>query len=145
MLGYGKRAQNAIAAVSYLAGLDADGPPASSLMIAESRNLPKPLVAKVLTILSQAGLVAGSPGPGGGYRLTRPSGEVSLLDVVRHFETVDAPAMCPLGPDWCGKKKENCPLHDELITIHEQTLKLLEETTFAGFANSGPMGYGEQR
>ena len=141
MLGYGKRAQNAIAAVSYLAGLDAESSPASSLVIAQSRRLPKPLVAKVLTILSQAGVVEGSPGPGGGYRLTRPPEEVSLLDVVRHFEQVDVPAMCPLGPDWCGKEKQNCPLHDQLLAIHEQTLKLLEETSFAGFATSGPMGH----
>ena len=141
MLGYGKRAQNAIAAVSYLAGLDAESPPASSLVIAQSRKLPKPLVAKVLTILSQAGLVVGSPGPGGGYRLTRPAAEVSLLDVVRHFEQVDAPAMCPLGPDWCGKKEELCPLHDRLLALHEQTLKSLENITFAGFAKTGPMGH----
>ena len=142
MLGYGKRAENAIAAVSYLAGLDGDAPPASSLVIAQSRKLPKPLVAKVLTILSQAGVVSGSPGPGGGYRLARAAEEVSLLDVVRHFEQVDAPAMCPLGPDWCGREKQNCPLHDELIEIHEKTLKSLKETTFGGFANTGPMGHG---
>lgn len=141
MLGYGKRAQNAIAAVSYLAGLDAESPPASSQVIAQSRKLPKPLVAKVLTILSQAGLVTGSPGPGGGYRLSRPAAEVSLLDVVRHFEQVDTPAMCPLGPDWCGKKEENCPLHEQLIELHESTLKSLANTTFAGFKITGPMGH----
>ena len=142
MLGYGKRAQNAIAAVSYLAGLDADSPPASSRVIAQSRKLPRPLVAKVLTILSQTGVVEGSPGPGGGYRLTRPPEEVSLLDVVRHFEQVDAPAMCPLGPDWCGRETPDCPLHDALIAIHERNLKRLEETHFGGFAHTGPMGYG---
>lgn len=141
MLGYGKRAQNAIAAVSYLAGLDAESPPASSLIIAQSRKLPKPLVAKVLTILSQAGLVTGSPGPGGGYRLAKPAAEVSLLDVVRHFEQVDTPAMCPLGPDWCGRKQDNCPLHDHLIELHESTLKSLADTTFAGFVRTGPMGH----
>ena len=141
MLGYGKRAQNAIAAVSYLAGLDADAPPASSLVIARSRKLPKPLVAKVLTILSQAGLVTGSPGPGGGYRLAHPAAEVSLLDVVRHFEQVDVPAMCPLGPDWCGKKDEECPLHEQMLKLHQNTVDALERTTFAGFAESGPMGH----
>jgi Rrf2 family protein len=141
MLGYGKRAQNAIAAVSYLAGLDVDSPPASSEVIARSRKLPKPLVAKVLTILSQAGLVKGSPGPGGGYRLARPAAEVSLLDVVRHFERVDVPAMCPLGPDWCGKKDENCPLHERLLELHGNTLAALKQTTFVGFEKTGPMGH----
>ena len=141
MLGYGKRAQNAIAAVSYLAGLDPEAGPASSAVIAEARKLPKPLVAKVLTILSQTGLVAGSPGPGGGYRLAKPPSEVSLLDVVEHFEQVDAPAMCPLGPGWCGHN-EPCPLHDELSALHASTLEALQNTTFAGFVETGPMGDG---
>ncbi len=132
MLGYGKTAQNAIAAVSYLAGLGDGDDPASSAVIAKARNLPKPLVAKVLTILSRHGLVEGATGPGGGYRLAKPPGDISLLDVVRHFDQVDTPAMCPLGPDWCGNN-EPCPLHDKLVELHETTLRTLAETSFEGF------------
>ena len=139
MLGYGKTAQNAIAAVSYLAGLDEGEHPASSAVIAKARGLPKPLVAKVLTILSRHGLVEGSTGPGGGYRLAKPAGDISLLDVVEHFDRVDAPAMCPLGPEWCGNN-EPCPLHDKLVELHESTLHTLAETSFEGFQGTGSGG-----
>lgn len=136
MLGYGKTAQNAIAAVSYLAGLDEGAPPASSAVIARARKLPKPLVAKVLTILSRHGVVEGSTGPGGGYRLAKPAAEISLLDVVEHFDQVDAPAMCPLGPGWCGNN-DPCPLHETLEGLHQSSLKSLAGTSFDGFRQMG--------
>ncbi len=132
MLGYGKTAQNAIAAMSYLAGMEEDALPASSAVIAKARNLPKPLVAKVLTILSRNGLVDGSTGPGGGYRLAKAAQDISLLDVVQHFDHVDAPAMCPLGPEWCGNN-DPCPLHETLEGLHQRTLEALASTTFEGF------------
>ena len=132
MLGYGKTAQNAIAAMSYLAGMEEDALPASSAVIAKARNLPKPLVAKVLTILSRNGLVDGSTGPGGGYRLAKAAQDISLLDVVQHFDQVDAPAMCPLGPKWCGNN-DPCPLHEMLVELHQTTLVSLSKTSFGGF------------
>ena len=132
MLGYGKTAQNAIAAMSYLAGMEEEALPASSAVIAKARNLPKPLVAKVLTILSRNGLVDGSTGPGGGYRLAKAAQDISLLDVVQHFDHVDAPAMCPLGPEWCGNN-DPCPLHEMLVELHQTTLVSLSKTSFGGF------------
>ncbi len=69
MLRYGKTTQSAIAAMSRLAEqYDGGRTRVSSGDIAATRNLSRPLVAKMLTTLSQAGLIRGSPGPGGGYR-----------------------------------------------------------------------------
>jgi Rrf2 family iron-sulfur cluster assembly transcriptional regulator len=99
---YSKLVQAGIAAVSYLAAVDSESRLAGSAEIAESREISRTLVAKILTILSRAGIVAGTPGPSGGYRLARPAGEISLLDVVRVFEDLDDRVMCPFGPNWCG-------------------------------------------
>ena len=71
MTPYGKTAQNAVAAMSRLAEAYAENRLLSSIDIARDRNLPQTLVAKLLTMLSQAGLVEGVRGPGGGYRLAR--------------------------------------------------------------------------
>lgn len=79
--------QHAIAALSRLAELyNEPDRRASSIEIARNRNLPKPVVAKILTILAQAGLVTGAPGPGGGYRLARPPAEISLRQVADLFD-----------------------------------------------------------
>ncbi len=133
MFGSGKTSQNAIAAVSYLAErYPATDSRVSSLEIAEGRNLPKPIVAKVLTILSHAGYVEGSPGPRGGYRLTFPPGEISFYDVVACFEKSGPPVMCPFGPGWCGNENP-CPMHDSIVELGENMEQFLHRHHFGMF------------
>jgi len=132
MFNYSKLAQAGIAAVSYLAEIQPEDRLAGSGEIAQARELSQALVAKVLTLLSAAGLVTGKPGPTGGYRLSRPPGEISLLDVVRVFEAVEETVMCPFGPNWCGVKNK-CPLHDKILEIRDDVLARLERETFAQF------------
>lgn len=132
MFHYSKLAQAGIAAVSYLAEIHAENRLAGSGEIAKARELSQALVAKILTMLSAAGLVTGKPGPTGGYRLGRPPGEISLLDVVRVFESVEETVMCPFGPNWCGVKNK-CPLHDKILEIRDDVLARLEQETFAQF------------
>jgi len=54
--------------------------PASRL--AEYHGVPPAYLAKHLQALAQAGIVESVPGRKGGYRLTRPAGEVTLLEIV---------------------------------------------------------------
>jgi Rrf2 family protein len=135
MTPYGKTAQTAIAAVSRLAEVydPVQRVKLNSADIASNRNLPQPIVAKVLTILSQVGIVTGSPGPGGGYSLARPPAEITLYDVVALFERVDQNINCPFGPDYCGTSPQ-CPLHLDILKVREQIATFLKTTTFARFA-----------
>lgn len=134
MFTYSKLAQGGIAAVSYLAGIAAENRLAGSAEIAESRQLSRQLVAKILTLLSSAGLVEGKPGPSGGYQLARPPAEISLLDVVKVFEDPQDRVMCPFGPHWCGVGP-TCPLHDTLLEMHQKALDRFEEETFQQFTS----------
>lgn len=138
MTPYGKTAQTAIAAVSRLAEVydPANRVKLNSADIAGNRRLPQPVVAKVLTILSQAGLVSGTPGPGGGYWLAREPGTISLYDVVGLFERLDENVSCPFGPDYCGTTP-HCPLHFDMLKVREQIVSFLKQTTFARFVG-GP-------
>lgn len=87
MFKYGKTAQNAISAMSYLAKVyDGGETKISSKEIAEERQLPQTLVAKLLVTLSQAGLVDGARGPNGGYWLAKAPKDIVLYDIVRLFE-----------------------------------------------------------
>lgn len=128
-----KATQSAIAAMSRLAELHATGDAASSAEIARVRNLPQPVVAKLLTMLARAGLITGSPGPGGGYRLAKPAIEISLWDIVQLFERPTESA-CPFGPKWCHiGDKEHCPLHHTLLAMQEIEANYLRSTNFAVF------------
>jgi Rrf2 family iron-sulfur cluster assembly transcriptional regulator len=129
---YSKLAQSGIAAVSYLAAVSGEDRLTGSAEIAESREISRQLIAKVLTMLSRAGLVEGTRGPTGGYRLARPAAEITLLDVVKVFEDPEDRVMCPFGPNWCGNGP-HCPLHDTLLEMHQSALDRLGEETFAQF------------
>ncbi len=128
-----KTSQNAIAAVSRLAELFASGSVASGKQIAASRNLPVPLVGKILTELSRGGLIVGSPGPGGGYRLARDPAEISLKDVVELFER-ESQGLCPYGPGWCGNN-DPCPLHNSISAMNQVIEDFLRNTNFAVFSH----------
>lgn len=133
MLKYGKTAQNAISAMSYLAEVyDGGRTRLSSSDIAERRKLSQALVAKILVVLSQAGLVDGTRGPGGGYWLAKDPAEILLHDIVSQFEKKEDRTMCPFGPGWCGHE-EPCPLHDQLVELDSQLVDFLSETSLAVF------------
>ena len=138
MTPYGKTAQTAIAAVSRLAEAYRPTTPTklNSAEIAQSRDLPQPVVAKVLTILSQAGLVNGSPGPGGGYWLARPPEGITLYDVVSLFERLEQNVSCPFGPQYCGNEP-HCPMHFDMLRLREQITTFLKTGTFARFVGWG--------
>lgn len=132
MLHYSKLAQAGISAVSYLASTAAENRLCGSAEIAEARQISRQMVAKVLTILSRQGLVEGTPGPSGGYRLARPPAEITVLDIVKVFNDPEARVMCPFGPNWCGHSAP-CPLHDKLFSLHQRALDELARETFAQF------------
>jgi Rrf2 family protein len=133
MLRCGKTAQTAISATSLLAErYDAGRTKLSSEEVAKKRRLPRPLVAKVLTTLSAAGILSGTRGPGGGYWLARTPDTISLADITERFERESAEVMCPFGPGWCGKNQP-CPLHGALSEINERWDRYLRETTLAVF------------
>jgi Rrf2 family protein len=133
MFGYGKMSGTAVAAMSALAESYKSGEKLSSIQIAEARNLSQPLVAKVLTVLSQGGFVIGSRGPGGGYLLARTPSQISVHDVVELFEGHRDPSACPFGPGWCGVG-DPCPLHDTLFGLADAAADKLKKKTFAVFA-----------
>ena len=139
MTPYGKVAQAAIAATSLLAEhYSADGGTRlSSGQIAQQRKLSQAIVAKVLTSLSQIGLVSGSPGPGGGYTLARPPHSITLQEVVSPFDRLENVLVCPFGEGWCGTGPQ-CPLHSQLDSLRQQITYFLQQTTLASFQSVLP-------
>lgn len=133
MFGYGKMANYAIASLSYLAAnYEKEGFKANSQRIANARNLSRPLVGKLMSQMSTAGLVNGTPGPGGGFFLARPPSEISLLEIVRLFEKVEEALMCPFGPGWCGNG-DPCPFHYELEDKRDEMMSWLKKTNLEVF------------
>lgn len=127
---YGQTAANGVAVMSYLAARP--GERAGSAEIAGARGISPVLAAKLLTRLASAGLVAGQPGPGGGYTLAKAAKEIRLFEIVSLFEKTDPPSLCPFGHGWCGNGAP-CPLHDKLMGMMERDRKFLEQTRLSVF------------
>jgi len=72
-------------AAATLAQLD-QGSTASAAQLAEHYGLPVAYLAKQLQALVRAGVLSGTTGPRGGFRLARPADQITLLQVV---EAVD--------------------------------------------------------
>ncbi len=135
---YGKQTETAIAAMSRLAECyDGGKTRIAAGEIAKSRGLQSPVVSKILGALSQAGLINGARGPGGGYWLAKPPSEITIYDVFCLFERENASTACPFGGGICGEG-DGCPLHSRLVAINEAVDDLLHKTTFDGFLTAGP-------
>ena len=70
--------------------------------LAEFHGVPKEYLSKALQSLSNAGLLEGTLGPSGGYRLKRPPAKISFLDVVEAVEG-------QTGTFACTNVKDNNP------------------------------------
>ncbi|XVV14579.1 RrF2 family transcriptional regulator [Actinoplanes sp. CA-131856] len=68
--------------------LSAATEPVAAAKLAELHDVSATYLAKQLQLLSRAGLVRSAPGQSGGYLLTRPASEITVLDVV---EAIDGP------------------------------------------------------
>lgn len=134
MQPYGKVAQAAIASTSLLAEHyeTQGGRRLNSREIAKQRNLSQTIVAKVLSTLSQVGIVTGAPGPGGGYSLARAPAEITLHQVVSPFDRLEETLACPFGEGWCGTGPQ-CPLHKQLEQLRLQISECLHNTNLAVF------------
>jgi Rrf2 family protein len=81
----------------HCAALVAVVPPGQALpasRLAEYHGVPSAYLAKHLQALSRGGILESVPGPKGGYRLARPSSEITMLDVVEAIDGVEPAFTC---------------------------------------------------
>lgn len=140
---YGKQTQRAIGAMSRLSEVwDGGRTRLSAVDIAKQRSLPGPMLAKILTSLSQAKLIVGSPGPGGGYALAREPSLITLQEVADVFEREDTTHLCPFKTNGICGVGDPCAMHDKLVEVQKMQRAFLSETTFEIFREVQPASNG---
>lgn len=140
MLHFSKLTQTALAVMCQL-GEAYGSHRMTSFTIADASHLPRPIVAKVLTVLARSGLICGARGrgPGGGFQLARPPDQITLWDIVgvfdkRHFTMGEE---CPLGVQGCHHQRP-CSLHVQHLLLQSQLHQLLHEFNLVSLtASSG--------
>ena len=132
---FSKTLESALSAMTCLArAYDEGQTPLTATQIADSQELNRPIVAKLLTSLSRAGLVVSKPGPNGGFFLARPPVEIRLMDVADSVGYRADVKCCVFGPQW-GEPGNHCPLHDRVCQLLHQVNDLLESNTLESFAD----------
>jgi Rrf2 family protein len=83
-------------------------------------------LAKVMVALDHAGLVVGTRGPAGGYRLARPASRVSLKEI---YEAIEGPMQaraCLFNEPVCDT--EGCVLSNYFGKLNREVMRTLERT-----------------
>jgi len=102
----------------------------SAAGLAERAGLEAPTVAKLLKPLAQAGLVEGFRGVNGGYRLARPAGDISLIEIVEAMEGPLGMTECSIHAGTCGIE-DHCGVRANWRRINDVVADALRGVTLA--------------
>ena len=109
----------------------------SASELAERAGLEVPTVAKLLKPLAQAGLVEGFRGANGGYRLARPAGGISLIEIVEAMEGPLGMTECSAPTSQCGIE-DSCGMRASWRRINDVVADALRAVTLADMATPAP-------
>ncbi len=136
------RGSYAIRAVLTLArAADAEVVPARR--IATEMDIPVRFLPQVLGDLSRAGIVEARLGRAGGYRLSKPAEQISLLAILEAAEGDARRQTCVLSGKPCGQGMDPCDVHEMFYDAQEAILGRLAETSVADIL-AGPDGSAGQ-
>jgi Rrf2 family protein len=106
----------------------------STRVLAEGQEVSYQLACKLMQQLHDAKLVQSDMGPKGGFRLGRPAGRISLLDVI---EVVQGPLRinrCLMSDAACPRQKK-CPVRKKIGALQSRMDEYLGSVTLAELAN----------
>jgi len=102
--------------------------------ISDRQQIPKRFLEQILNDLKSAGLVESRRGVAGGYRLKRPSDQVTLAEIIRHIEGPLAPVSC-VSERFYAKctcpDESKCGLRSVMKEVRDAIVRILETVTLA--------------
>lgn len=105
--------------------------------IADALNVSKAHLSKVLQRLAKDGFVESTRGPGGGFKLKKEPGNVTLLDI---YESIEGPLVmgdCLFGEAMCSG---HCMFGSLIEEVNSKVRNYLEDTTLSGLKET----YGDE-
>jgi Rrf2 family protein len=131
MLRLSKKADYALIAMNHLARRQGSATASTSARdIAERYDIPIELMAKVLQRLVRTGLLVSTQGTRGGYMLSRPSGSISVADVVQAIDGPFTVTACSTEKHDCGQYSK-CNVRGPLWQIRERIVAALGTVSLA--------------
>jgi Rrf2 family iron-sulfur cluster assembly transcriptional regulator len=122
-------AQYALRIMAYLA-THADGQVLRAKDIASEVNIPAFYLSKILRRMVAAGLLDGTKGHGGGFRIVLPPEKICFADIFAAIEGQKGPATCVFGWDACSDETP-CVLHERWQQARRAYQAWADSTTLA--------------
>ncbi|WP_445665824.1 RrF2 family transcriptional regulator [Fodinibius sp. AD559] len=122
-------------AMIYLASISGEGY-VSIKGLSEKLDISFHFLTKILQELTAADLLESMKGPKGGVRLSKPSSEITLKEVV---EAIDGAAIfteCVLGLPGCGTDKP-CPMHNMWEDTRDEINDVFTDTSLQDMSKEG--------
>src|SRR5664279_2461540 len=127
-----KKTRYAIVALTRLAREYGRGP-MQIREISESEKIPRSFLENILLEMKKAGILGSNLGKSGGYYLLKKPEEVSLAEVVRHFEGTISLMYCvsenSYRPCEFCKDENTCQIRKVFKEIRDTTFGILTKTT----------------
>lgn len=101
--------------------------------ISSEMHIPESFLAKILQRLMKAGVVASVRGAGGGFKLSKPASEITVLGVM---EAIDGPLVinrCAVEPGSCDLSGE-CVIHPLWVILKSELERRFEKLNFKDLA-----------
>ncbi len=103
--------------------------------VSTQEEIPQYFLSKILQNLARDGLLKSMKGPGGGFQLMKPAGEITLYDIKAAVDGVADLTECAVGLGCCTDETP-CPLHDTFKPLREQIERYLQSTTLEEMAQA---------
>ncbi len=100
--------------------------------IADKQNIPKKFLDNILLDLKNNGLVQSKKGKGGGYRLARPAGKISVGQIIRILDGPLAALACASQTAYrpCADCPDEaaCEVRRLMLQVRDATSEILDNT-----------------
>ena len=108
--------------------------------LAENTDVPRRFLENIMLEMNKAGWVKSIPGRYGGYVLARKSDEITLGEVIRHFEGMIAMISCVSVSNYepCSQEGK-CYFRRIFLNIRNLTAQILDKTTLASCLGQKPI------
>ena len=108
--------------------------------LSESVDVPRRFLENIMLEMNKAGWVQSIPGRYGGYTLAKSANDITLGEVIRHFEGMIAMISCVSVSSYepCSQEGK-CHFRRVFLNIRNLTAQILDKTTIASCLAQKPV------
>ncbi len=124
----------AIRAMLYLAMFSDETKKFGVKHIAETLQIPKPFLSKLLQKLKKSNIVSSTKGPRGGFYLNKLNAKKSVWDIIVCIDNPERFDHCFLGLAKCSDENP-CPVHFTVAPFKKKIMRDFKDKTIVTLAN----------